>query len=190
MRTSKKWMVLTLITTFILILSTFSTAVKAAPMQQVAADVFTILHTNDFHGQLLNKVGSSSNPGLSRVAQYFNDVRTERGADKVLVVDAGDEMQGSLLSNMYKGESTIGAFNAAGYDIATFGNHEFDWGQTILGDRTTQAAYPYVTSNIVVNDTGNCATAGWTTPAFADAPWQILEVPLTLLSTPKLPSLV
>lgn len=179
MRTSKKWMVLTLITTFILIFSTFSTAVKAAPMKQVSADVFTILHTNDFHGQLQNKVGSSSNPGLSRVAKYFNDTRTAVGDAKVLVVDAGDEMQGSLLSNMYKGEATIGAFNAAGYDLATFGNHEFDWGQDVLLERTTQAAYDYVTANIVVNDTGNCATAGWETPAFADDPWQILEVPLS-----------
>lgn len=178
MRTSKNWMVLTLITTFVLIFSTFSTAVNAAPMKQVTMDTFTILHTNDFHGQLQNKVGSTSNPGLSRVAKYFNDTRTAVGAAKVLVVDAGDEMQGSLLSNMYKGEATIGAFNAAGYDLATFGNHEFDWGQTVLSDRTTQADYDYVTANIVVNDTGNCATAGWDTPAFAAEPWEILEVPL------------
>jgi len=53
------------------------------------------------------------------------------------------------------------------YDVATFGNHEFDWGQPNLIARTTQATYPFVTANIVVNDTGNCSTAGWTTPSFA-----------------------
>lgn len=170
MRTSKKWMMLTLITTFILIFSTFSTTVNAAPaaLTPVADVTFTILHTNDFHGQLIYKEGSTSNPGYSRVAGYFAAVRTAVGADKVLVVDAGDEMQGSLLSNMYKGESTIGAFNAAGVNVATFGNHEFDWGQTVLADRTAQATYPFVSANIVVNDTGNCATAGWTSPAFVD----------------------
>ena len=60
--------------------------------------------------------------------------------------------------------------NAMGYNVATFGNHEFDWGQVNLANRTTEATYPYVTANIVKNDTGNCATAGWTKPDFADAP--------------------
>ncbi len=36
-----------------------------------------------------------------------------------------------------------------GYDVATFGNHDFDWGQTTLADRTAQATYPFVTANIV-----------------------------------------
>jgi 2',3'-cyclic-nucleotide 2'-phosphodiesterase/3'-nucleotidase len=137
------------------------------------------LHTNDFHGQLES---SGSNPGIARVATIVNDVRTALGDSNVLLVDAGDEMQGSLLSNLGdgtatgKGLPTIAAFNAMSYDMATFGNHEFDWGQINLANRTTEALYPYVTSNIVVNDTGNCATAGWTTPAFADAPYEILTV--------------
>ena len=63
-----------------------------------------------------------------------------------------------------------------GYDVATFGNHEFDWGQVILANRTTEATYPFVTANIVKNDTGNCATAGWTKPDFADAPYEIKTV--------------
>ena len=125
---------------------------------------FTILHTNDFHGQLQ---ASGSNPGLARVAAVVNGVRSSVGAGNVLTVDAGDEMQGSLLSNLQKGAPTIAAFNAMGTQVATFGNHEFDWGQPTLTDRTTEAAYPFVTSNIVTNDTGNCATSGWTTPAFA-----------------------
>ena len=43
---------------------------------------------------------------------------------------------------------------AMGYNMATFGNHEFDWGQVNLANRTTEATYPYVTANIVKNDTG------------------------------------
>ncbi len=134
---------------------------SAAPASPVT---FTILHTNDFHGQL---EPAGSNPGMARVAKVVNDVRTAVGAGNVLLVDGGDEMQGSLLSNLQKGLPTIATFNAMNYDVATFGNHEFDWGQTVLTDRTTQAAYPFVTANIVQNDTGNCATAGWTTPSFA-----------------------
>jgi len=129
---------------------------------------FTILHTNDFHGNLeQNSGGSTSNPGMARVAKVINDVRAAVGEDNVLLLDAGDEMQGSLLSNIQKGKPTIAVFNAMGYDAATFGNHEFDWGKDILEERIGEAIYPYVTANIVVNDTGNCSTAGWTVPAFA-----------------------
>ncbi len=126
-----------------------------------AAIGFTILHTNDFHGQL---EASGSNPGMARTSQVVNDVRTAVGADSVLLVDAGDEMQGSLLSNLQQGAPTIAVYNAMGYQAATFGNHEFDWGQTVLTDRTTQATYPYVTANIV---SGTCDASNWTPPAFA-----------------------
>ena len=91
-------------------------------------------------------------------------------------------MQGSLLSNLGdgtatgKGIPTIATYNAMGYDVATFGNHEFDWGQVNLANRTAEATYPYVTANIVKNDTGNCATAGWEKPDFADAPYQVKTV--------------
>jgi len=171
---------LTVVLSLAILFSLFASAVQAAPSALPAVPVtFTILHTNDFHGQLeemLATPGTSSNPGMARVATAVNDVRTAVGADKVLLVDAGDEMQGSLLSNLGKGLPTIATFNAMGYNLATFGNHEFDWGQTVLADRTTQATYPYVTANIVKNNTGNCATAGWMKPDFADAPYQIFTM--------------
>jgi 2',3'-cyclic-nucleotide 2'-phosphodiesterase (5'-nucleotidase family) len=159
-----------------LLASAVAAPASAAPP---AAVTFTVLHTNDFHGQLES---SGSNPGSARVATIVNDVRTAVGTANTVLVDAGDEMQGSLLSNLGdgtptgKGIPTIATYNAMGYNVATFGNHEFDWGQVNLGNRTTEAAYPYVTANIVKNDTGNCATAGWTKPDFADAPYQIQTV--------------
>ncbi len=148
----------------------------AAPAAPVS---FTILHTNDFHGQL---EPSGSNPGSARVAQVVNDVRTAVGTDNVLLVDVGDEMQGSLLSNLGdgtptgKGIPTIDVYNHMGYVAATFGNHEFDWGQVNLKKRTDEAVYPYVTANIVKNDTGTCSTAGWQTPDFADAPYVVKTI--------------
>jgi 5'-nucleotidase/UDP-sugar diphosphatase len=143
--------------------------VSAAPPIPVT---FTILHTNDFHGQL---EPSGSNPGLARVANTVNNVRTAVGEDNVLLVDAGDEFQGSLLSNIWQGEPVVMAYNLMEYDAATFGNHEFDWGQDVLNARATDAAYPYVSANIVVNDTGNCDTAGWTSPSFA-TPYTVVSV--------------
>jgi len=150
----------------ILVLLISGLAIPAAAQGPAAATAvaFTILHTNDFHGQL---EPSGSNPGMARVAYVANDIRATLGADNVLLVDDGDEMQGSLLSNLQRGVPVIATYNAMGYAVATFGNHEFDWGKQTLIDRTTQATYPYVSANIVQNDTGNCATAGWMAPSFA-----------------------
>ncbi len=132
----------------------------------------TILHTNDFHGQL---EPSGSNPGIARLASVVKNVRATQGADSVLLVDGGDEMQGSLLSNLSKGAATIDLFNFVGYDAATFGNHEFDWGQQVLISRTLEADYPFLATNLVVSDTGSCATAGWTVPTFTK-PWITMTV--------------
>jgi 2',3'-cyclic-nucleotide 2'-phosphodiesterase/3'-nucleotidase len=180
MNNKKSWKMLSLLLAFSLLVVPLSSHVMAAPNAAPSTPVtFTILHTNDFHGQL---EGAGSNPGMARVASFVESKRTALGADKVLLVDAGDEMQGSLLSNLGdgtpggKGIPTIATYNGMGYDVATFGNHEFDWGQTVLGNRTTQATYPYVTANIVTNDTGNCATAGWDLPTFADAPYEIITM--------------
>ncbi|HSJ55372.1 MAG TPA: 5'-nucleotidase C-terminal domain-containing protein [Anaerolineae bacterium] len=158
-----------------LVLSSFSLAfadIQARPLAAPNAVTATILHTNDFHGNLQL---AGSNPGSARVAQKVQDVLADPAAGTVLLVDAGDIMQGTLLSNLFHGESTIDIYNQMGYDVATFGNHEFDWGKTVLEERVTQADFPFVSANIVVNDTGDCATAGWTSPAFA-TPWVTMTV--------------
>ena len=163
-----------LLVTAALLVSAVAAPASAAPASPVT---FTILHTNDFHGNLEWKSGgSSSNPGSGRVAAYVNSVRAAVGEAKTLLVDAGDEMQGSLLSNIWKGESTIATYNQMGYGVATFGNHEFDWGKDVLADRVGQATFPYVSANIVLNDTGNCSTAGWTKAPFVDAPYEIKTI--------------
>lgn len=149
-----------------------ATPIKASP----DAVSFTILHTNDFHGQL---EPAGSNPGASRVATVINNVRSAVGSSNVLLLDAGDEMQGSLLSNLQKGAPTIDVFNNMGYQVATLGNHEFDWGQTVLISRTNEATYPFIAANIVVSDTGSCATAGWTVPSFISAPYITQTVGVT-----------
>ncbi|MCU0477312.1 MAG: bifunctional metallophosphatase/5'-nucleotidase [Chloroflexi bacterium] len=114
-----------------------SLGATAPPTARAAGPVnFTILHTNDFHGNLEL---SGSNPGAARVAQKIADVRTAVGDANLLVLDAGDTMQGSLLSNLQKGLPTYDYYRTIGYDAATFGNHEFDWGQTVLGQRIAQA---------------------------------------------------
>ena len=185
-RTTKKILALSLI--LVLLISGLALPATAAPAAAPPAPVtFSILDTNDFHGQLeasSTDVVKASNPGMARTAYVINKIRADNTAlgRSTVLVDAGDEMQGSLLSNVGdgtptgKGKPTIATYNAMGYAAATFGNHEFDWGQVNLTNRTTEAAYPYVTANIVKNDTGNCATAGWTKPDFADAPYVVQTI--------------
>jgi len=147
---------------------------SSTPHQTDDIATITVLHTNDVHGTL-EPNPASSYPGMARLATTINTVRAAVGISNTLLLDAGDEMQGSLLSNIQKGKPTIDIFNLMGYGSATFGNHEFDWGQTILYSRTLEADYPYISANIVVSDTGSCSTAGWTSPAFA-RPWTTVTV--------------
>ncbi|MEJ2558773.1 MAG: hypothetical protein P8186_21675 [Anaerolineae bacterium] len=100
----------------------------------------TVVSTNDFHGALVGSVQSFSHGdmvgGADWVAGYLNIVRQEN-PDGVLYLDAGDMMQGTLISNYFYGASTIDAFNHMGLAAMTIGNHEFDWGQEVLRPLTT-----------------------------------------------------
>jgi 2',3'-cyclic-nucleotide 2'-phosphodiesterase (5'-nucleotidase family) len=154
----------------------------AAPARVAAADPtvgFTILHTNDFHGNL---EWSGSNPGAARTAQKIADVRTALGDENVLVLDAGDIMQSSLISNLQKGLPTIDYYRTIGYDAATFGNHEFDWGKAILGDRIAQAEAPatadespmqMIAANITKKVGGSCT---WEPFNDAVTPYEVFTV--------------
>jgi uncharacterized repeat protein (TIGR01451 family) len=130
----------------------------------------TVLHTNDFHGNLQP---AGSNPGSARVADVINDVRASVGVTNVALFDAGDIMQSTLLSNLFHGESTIDVYNLMGYDVATFGNHEFDWGQQVLISRTEQAEFPFVAANLTLKVGDSCA--GWDTPAWS-RPWYTITL--------------
>jgi 2',3'-cyclic-nucleotide 2'-phosphodiesterase (5'-nucleotidase family) len=188
-RSTKKFLALSLI--LVLLISGLALPAAAAPNAAPPAPVtFSILDTNDFHGQLEasnadpNKI---STPGMARTAhviQKIRDANTLLGKE-TLLVDAGDEMQGSLLSNLGdgtptgKGKPTIATFNAMNYAVATFGNHEFDWGLTNLMARLQEATYPYVTANIVPNPAmADCNTVSWpaTPPAGYPLPYVIKSV--------------
>jgi len=143
--------------------------IVAAPAGAAGPIAFTILHTNDFHGNLEL---SGSNPGAARVAQKIADVRTAVGAANVLTFDGGDIMQGSLLSNLQQGLPVIDYYNTIGYNATTLGNHEFDWGQTVLGARMAQANFPLLAANVTLKDgLGNCT---WT--PYGDGAWQVFTV--------------
>ena len=111
----------------------------------------SVVSTNDFHGALTGRTHSWSHGdvvgGSEWVAGYINIVRDENPGG-VLLLDAGDIMQGTLISNYFDGASTINVYNAMGYDAAAIGNHEFDWGQDVLQTRYDQADFPFVAANV------------------------------------------
>ncbi len=102
------------------------------------ADDVVIYYTNDVHTYIDGDMSYDT----------IADLKTSTHAAEVLLVDAGDHIQGTAYGSMDKGETIIELMNAAGYDLATFGNHEFDYGMERALELTTQlAAYPYVSAN-------------------------------------------
>jgi 2',3'-cyclic-nucleotide 2'-phosphodiesterase (5'-nucleotidase family) len=117
----------------------------------------SVVSTNDFHGALEGRVHSWSHGDVvgsaDYLAGYLNIVREENPGG-FLFLDAGDSMQGTLISNYFYGASTIEAFNEMGVDAMAIGNHEFDWGQDVLAEREHQAHFPFLAANLFYKDTG------------------------------------
>ena len=105
-----------------------------APKEDVA-----ILYTNDVHTYIDNPLSYDVIAAIKEElkAQYKN----------VLLVDAGDHSQGTVYGSMDFGETIIELMNAAGYDVATLGNHEFDYSMEGTMDIIEWAEYPYVSAN-------------------------------------------
>ena len=91
----------------------------AMPFVALAEDI-VILHTNDIHCGVLDNVG------FPRLSQYKKDL--QKAGHKVLLVDAGDCVQGAPIGKLSKGESVVRIMNAVKYDFLIPGNHEFDYG--------------------------------------------------------------
>ena len=123
----------------------------AAPHPQAVR--VRIVHTNDFHGRLLPQQVEGRAAGGSAVLAAHFDSAVARFDGPTLVLSAGDDMQGTAISNLSWGRATIQAHNAAGYDAAAVGNHEFDWGQDTLRARIGESRFPWLAANLFVAGT-------------------------------------
>lgn len=102
-------------------------------------DEIVIYYTNDVHTYI---DGALSYDNLAALK-----TATAEQAAGVLLVDAGDHVQGTAYGSMDKGETIVDLMTAAGYDAATLGNHEFDYGMARLLDLIDLAGYPYLSAN-------------------------------------------
>ena len=100
-----------------------------------------ILHSNDVHGVIA---------GYANMAALAADY--EKQGAQVIVADAGDFSQGKVEVSSNKGLNAVKMMNAAGYDIATLGNHEFDYGYAQLTENLKEAKFDTVCCNVLGED--------------------------------------
>lgn len=129
--------ILSILVVFCLCLSAFPISVLASETEEI-----TILYTNDVHTYIDGDITYSKLASLKD--NYEN----------VLLLDAGDHIQGTAYGSTDKGKTIIELMNATGYDVATLGNHEFDYGMSGCMQAIDWANYPYVSCNFYHENNG------------------------------------
>jgi len=144
--------------------SSGSQTVPVSAFQTSNPDHITVavVGINDFHGSILprDRKWSTSNGdvviksgGAPALSSMISILKKEMHGN-VLIVDAGDEWQGTLESNLVKGRTVVNYFNRIGVKVAAIGNHEFDFNIEEMTNRFGEANYPYVSANIFERKTG------------------------------------
>lgn len=121
-----------------------SVLVLALAAYTLAAEL-RVLHFNDTY--TLEPVDGGKLGGMARLATLVEQLRAEEPT--ALLLFAGDVISPSVMSSVFKGEQMIEAFNALGVDVATFGNHEFDFGDEVLARRIAESHFTWVVANVV-----------------------------------------
>lgn len=110
----------------------------------------TILQVNDIY--TLDAVDDGRRGGMARLATLVKELRSKN--PHTLFLLGGDVLSPSILSTYLKGRQMVIAFNALGLDAATFGNHDFDFGPTVLVERMRESRFAWISSNVRDRRTG------------------------------------
>jgi 2',3'-cyclic-nucleotide 2'-phosphodiesterase (5'-nucleotidase family) len=158
-----------------------------SPVSEADSTLLRVLAITDFHGALASRTwpwsGGREVGGSAALKPWLDSLARVCGCTSIRL-DAGDEMQGTPVSNFSFGRASIEALNAFGLDAAAIGNHEFDWSVDTLRARMQEARYRFVSANIT-------DSAGTARPAWAE-PWTLVQrggvkvavIGLTTTSTP------
>ena len=114
-----------------------------------------IIYTNDIHSYVANTVKDTSGndaPGLrlNNVSAYYKKLKND--FKNVMLVDCGDEVQGAIYGAIDHGVEVINIMNNVGYDLATPGNHDFDYGMDAFNGFVKEAKFPYISCNFKNKD--------------------------------------
>lgn len=128
-----------------------------------------IVHINDLHSRIepISRFDGTCSAddnaegkcfgGVARVATAINDLRGQLEGENLLVLDAGDQYQGSLMYTTHKGDVAIEMMNAIGFDAMAVGNHEFDDGDAGLAKLASGVDFPVISGNIDVSQSNELA---------------------------------
>ena len=112
-------------------------------LAHTADSEIVILYTNDAHAYMGNHEGEGKEDALT-----YSKIATLKEREDAILVDAGDHIQGTAYGGMDKGQTIVRLMNQVGYDLATLGNHEFDYGMDGRINVTDHwAEYPYLSCN-------------------------------------------
>lgn len=142
MKFTFKYILISVLTIFIFSCSKESD--KTVIIPESSLDKLTIFHINDQHGQLNN------------FAKIKDIVAKEKKETNVLLVCSGDIFSGNPVVDNHpeKGFPMIDLMNKTGFDISVIGNHEFDYGETILKDRFNQSQFDWICANVEMDNSG------------------------------------
>ena len=147
MMKTRKYLAIILSLVLILALAVPAAAYDYAENARIVRSDYTgktvILHSNDVHGAI------SGYAIMAALRDHFEAA----GAD-VIVVDAGDFSQGTTYVSSFKGASAVTMMNAAGYDIVTLGNHEFDFGYAQMKQNMESAEFTVLCADVYLDETG------------------------------------
>ena len=122
-----------------------------------------VIHINDLHSRIepISKYDGTCDAesnaegkcfgGVARVATKINELREQLAGENVIVLDAGDQYQGSLMYTTYKGDVEIEMMNKIGFDAMAVGNHEFDDGDEGLAKLLDGVSFPVISGNLDVS---------------------------------------
>lgn len=149
---------------------TISAKVEGRKKQAVVSNEkernLTILGTTDVHGNIWDysyEDGKEASNGLAKVSTYANEVRNEKGEDNVVMIDNGDIIQGTILTDdlynlnpelLKQEHPIIKAMNVIGYDSMTLGNHEFNFGQDVIKKIVAESKFPILSANTYYKESG------------------------------------
>ena len=132
----------------VLVLALLAAGLVCVMLVQNRSGEIVVYYTNDIHSYIDNHLDEEMGLTYSKVAALKANTK---GA---LLVDAGDHIQGTAYGGMDKGATVIRLMNAAGYDVATLGNHEFDYGMEGCMAAMKAAEFPYVSCNFRHEENG------------------------------------
>ncbi len=138
------------LTTLLALLAMSASPLAAESLGSREGAQLTVLHLADVYEML--PVSGGKFGGLARVAALERQLAA--GKSHVLMTIGGDFLSPSVASSVFEGEQMVAALGAMGLDLATFGNHEFDFGPEILRQRMREAPWEWVVSNVLDAATG------------------------------------